>query len=457
VTRRTFLVVSGAAVAGAAAWAASSLLPGGGRRATTADGAAYRSIRLSLLEHLDQDVLPFWVSARINDEAHGGYLPHLDWNLRPTGAVERHFIVQLRLLYVHAVAISRAKGEELRTRLLDQYHRRFAFVRRRYEDARNGGFFSQPSDVDVGPKETSSQVHVVYLLSEVFLLIGHEEALELARAVFSLIDSAARDPVHGGYREHLGAASAHPRNVIKTLVVHMHMLLALTRLHQARPERIHLDRVEELASLLVSHFEIPNSRGNTYNALTLDWREIPPAGTTDTRTVYGHSAELIWYMLESARVLGKDVQKLGPWAARLADGLLRSGIRESGAVYFAGAYRGAAEDRTVWWWSQAEAMVAMLRVWEVTGEARYWDAFERIRDWTFRHIVRDRSGTWMAFTNRWGFQAAPLRAGGYWQSGYHATRALLACEQSLARLIARGAQRPADSPRRQVDSMGAFS
>ena len=93
-------------------------------------------------------------------------------------------------------------------------------------------------------------------------------------------------------------------------------------------------------------------------------------------------------------------------------------------------------------------MVTMLRMWELTGEARYWDAFERIRGWTFRHIVRDRSGPWIAYTNRWGFQAARLRAGAYWQAGFHVTRAVLECAETLGRLIAHGPQRLADEDRR---------
>jgi mannose/cellobiose epimerase-like protein (N-acyl-D-glucosamine 2-epimerase family) len=156
----------------------------------------------------------------------------------------------------------------------------------------------------------------------------------------------------------------------------------------------------------------------------------------DTKTVYGHSAELIWYMLESARVFNKNVQKLRPWMNRLADALLDSGVSRNGAVYWTGAYRGAAEDKRIWWWAQAETMVALLRVYEVTGDMRYWKAFQKVQLWTFRHMVPDGSGTWVAFTNRWGLRSAPSRAGGHWQSGFHVTRALLQCTQTLQRITA---------------------
>ena len=421
--RRIVLGVCGAGAA-AVAWR----LLGGHGGTSPPDDAAFRSIRRALVDHLDGDVLPFWTSGRINDAAPGGYLPHLDAELRPTGHVERHVIVMLRLLYVHAVALARAGDAEHRRALLARYRRRFDLLRRQYVDDRGSSVFNHPPG-GARRRETRSQVHAIYFLTEMFLLAGHAEALDLARSTFTALDAAAHDPVHGGYREPDG---------IKTLGVHMHLLLALVRLHQARPEPVHLDRIEELTSILVSRFPIPESRGNAYNALTHDWKEIPPAGTDHTRTVYGHTAELIWYVLESARVLRRDVAALGKWASHLASGVLASGVATSGAVYSAGAYRGGAEDLTVWWWAQAEAMLAMLRVFEVTGDARYWETFDRIRGWAFRHLVRDRSGTWVAFTDRWGTQPAPLRAGAHWQSGFHVTRALLQCEETLGRLLARG-------------------
>jgi mannose/cellobiose epimerase-like protein (N-acyl-D-glucosamine 2-epimerase family) len=413
----------------------------GCNRVDLPDAGTYQSIKNSLTEHLDKEVLPFWVSDKINDESYGGYLPYLDKRLLPTGKVEGHVIVQLRLLYVHAVAISRTSDEGLKTRLLGQYHRKFAFLKTQYWDNKNGGFFNYSSDHRARSlyslKETRSQVHAIYFLAESYLLVGHEEVLELARAVFSLIDLSGHDTVYGGYSSYYELSQDHRRNSVKTLGIQMHMLLALSRLHQATAETVYIDRAHEIADILVSRFEIPGSRGNAYNALTYDWHEIPPDGELDTKIVYGHSAEVIWYMLESATVFNRDVQALRPWLTRLTDALLDSGVSSSGAVYWTGAYRGKAEDKTIWWWAQAEAMIALLRVYEVTGDIRYWNGFQKVRLWTFRHVVLDHSGTWVAFMDRWGFRHAPLRAGSHWQTGFHVTRALLQCEQSLDHLLAR--------------------
>jgi len=402
--------------------------------------ATYVLVRQSLLEHLDKEVLPFWVSTKVNDETFGGYLPFLDDNFRPLGKVEEHVIVQLRVLYVHAVAVSRSADLDLKAELLRQYQRKFAFLKRQYLDEKSGGFFDSSYDRRAGSidflKETRSQVHAINFLAEIYLIIGHKEALELAKAIFSLIDKSAHDNVYGGYREYYEIPFGHPRNKIKTLSVQMHMLLALTRLYQAAPARIYFDRFEEIFEILKVRFVIPGSKGNVYNALFYDWQEIPPNGKLETKTVYGHSAELIWYLLEGATVFNKDLQSLIPWLTRVTNALLETGVSRGGAVYFAGDYRGKAKETRIWWWAQAETMVALLRVYETTRDIQYWIAFEKVRLWTFRNIVPDHSGTWVAFTDSWGFRRAPIRAGGHWQSGFHVTRALLQCIQTFDRLNA---------------------
>ncbi len=413
----------------------------GCNRVELPDARVYESIRNSLTEHLDQDVLPFWISGKINDPSYGGYLPFLDRRLLPTGRVEGHVIVQLRLLYVHAVAISRMAEPSLRAEILTQYRRRFAFLTKQYWDDKHGGFFDYPPDKRAAPvgsvKQTQSQVHAIYFLAESHLLIGNEEALEMAKAIFSLTDHGGHDTLYGGYTGYYELSHDHPDNKLKSLGIQMHMLLALSRLNQATAEQIYIDRVQEIANILLTRFEIPGSAGNAYNSLTNAWQEIPPNGELETKTVYGHSAELVWYMLESARLFDHDVEPLRPWLTRLTGALLANGVSRRGAVYWAGDYRGVAQNRTIWWWAQAEMMIALLRVYEAIGDVRLWDAFQKVRIWTFRRLVCGHSGTWVAFIDRWGLRQARTRAGGHWQTGFHVTRALLQCEQSLDRLIAR--------------------
>ena len=133
-------------------------------------------------------MLPFWVSTKVNNGAFNGYMPFLDGNFRPTGKIEEHVIVQLRLLYVHAVAVSRTADLDLKAELLRRYLGKFAFLKRQYLDEMSGGFFDSSGDTRAGStgflKETRSQVHAINFLAEIYLIIGHKEALETRQSDF---------------------------------------------------------------------------------------------------------------------------------------------------------------------------------------------------------------------------------------------------------------------------------
>lgn len=401
------------------------------------DSASLNSTRAGIVHHLDDQVLPFWTSPRFSRPEHGGYLPYLDAELRFTGKTERHVIPMLRLLYVHAVAISRTGDPARKSRLQDQFRERFEFLLDRYLDRERGGFYTRMDAADRpdgSPKETRAQIHAVYFLSQIGLLTGHKPSIELARSIDALVEERALDREHGGYLPYLELDPEHPLNQVKPLGIQMHMMLALVHLQRLSPEPRHASRIEALSGILTSRYTIPGSGGLIYNALSRDWREIEPDGSLNSVTVYGHGAELIWYLLEATGDQGLDLDGLTPWLVKATDALLESGMNREGAVYFTGDYRGRAIKTRVLRWPPAESMVAFLRMYELTGDRRYWSAFRKVRDWTFRYLIVDDSGTWIASASDRGIPRVTIRSGGSWQSGFHTVRALLQCEAALTRL-----------------------
>jgi mannobiose 2-epimerase len=162
----------------------------------TPSDTLYREVRYALSDHLDAEVLPFWVSARLHDQAFGGFLPHLDQDLKPTGETEGHVIVQLRSLYVHAVAVSRFQDARAKNRVRTQFQRKFTFLKQYYWDDEHGGFFNYVGNRETRrrtAKETRAQVHAINLLAEAYLLTGHEESLNIAKYLFALIHATGPD------------------------------------------------------------------------------------------------------------------------------------------------------------------------------------------------------------------------------------------------------------------------
>ena len=78
----------------------------------------------------------------------------------------------------------------------------------------------------------------------------------------------------------------------------------------------------------------------------------------ETKTVYGHSAELIWYLLEGATVFNKDIQSLIPWLTSCNECLARDQVCRSGACILR-VIIAALKGHKIWWWAQQRRDAAL--------------------------------------------------------------------------------------------------
>jgi mannobiose 2-epimerase len=139
----------------------------------------------------------------------------------------------------------------------------FEFLDSRLRDDRFGGFHWRvdsaggPLDSD---KHLYGQSFALYALSEYAIAAGDERATGYADELFDLIERHARDRLHGGYREFLkrdwSAADSNEVGylgkaaMVKTLNTHLHLLEALTRYADLRPDRRVHNALNELMYVL---------------------------------------------------------------------------------------------------------------------------------------------------------------------------------------------------------------
>ena len=91
-----------------------------------------------------------------------------------------------------------------------------------------------------------------------------------------------------------------------------------------------------------------------------------------------------------------------------------------------------ADDRKKVWWTQAEAIVSMLTMEELTGDATYHHYFDETLDFIEQHQIAQKGG-WWATVNEDGSRGQWNERTSMWQGAYHNGRALLLCEQMLRR------------------------
>ncbi|NPV47601.1 MAG: hypothetical protein HPY69_11625 [Armatimonadetes bacterium] len=381
------------------------------------------AVRAALVAHLDHEVLPWLTRPDAEDPA-------------PSWAADAGMpiIRVLRRLYVHSLAIERTDDQGTRERLRDQYDALFGRLVEGFRDPADGAWIVATTHDGHGvlraEKQTVSQVYVIYIMAELAGRLSDSRARALALETFADLEARGHDRQFGGYVERVDLPLDAPENAVKQLGTNMHAALAMARLFRIAPSALLRQRLEELLDIFTTHTPLVAS-GNAPLAFTRDWQPTALGENPQQQTLYGHNAELVSYTVEAIRALGRDPRDYLPWLRRVTAGVIRNGIGSDGRVYTWGPWVGPRENpNQLTWWPHTEAAITLARMYQLTGEDRYWKLCERVLRFTFERFVPDHSGAWYSDINTAdGFVADG--SGQPWFAGLHTTRMLLECDRAL--------------------------
>jgi len=176
---------------------------------------------------------------------------------------------------------------------------------------------------------------------------------------------------------------------------------------------------------------VPDS-GNAYIAYTRDWHGTTSGDDPSQQTLYGHNAELVWYMLDALEALGQDATPYLPWLERVTEAVIAGGIGSDGRTCTWGPLVGEPADRdNVRWWTSTEVLNMLARMFRLTRDARYCQLFDLVARHTFRQFVRAEDGEWYSDVNL--ADGTKSDGGGDpWFAGLHVTRMLVECSRALS-------------------------
>ena len=408
----------------------------------------YNAVADQTMNNLQTQVLAKWFPAAINREQ-GGFDQNFayDWSKLPGS--ERSIVYQSRLTWTAAQAALRLPGEEF-------IYRNFArhgieALSKQMWDAQNGGFYWQ---VDGGVADRQGEKHVygnafaIYALSAAYRATKDPSALRLAQQDFFWLEHA-HDAKNKGYFEALrrdGTPILAPvsdeqmsdyigtRYGYKSMNTHIHLLEAYGALYEVWPEPKLKTRLNELFELVRDKIAVEPGALNQY--FTLDWRPIPAEDS------YGHDIETAYLLTEAAHILGRDNDPKAKRAARmLVDHTLDVAFdKELGGIANDGGVFGGIHNPDKVWWSQAEALNALLLMHELYGtgpnaDPRYWQAF--LKQWNFirQYQIDPVNGGWFSYVKADGTPPEATRVkSDRWTESYHQGRALMNVTQTLRRL-----------------------
>ncbi len=369
---------------------------------------------------LRHNVLPFWIE-RVVDQERGGFHGAITNALEIQPSAERGALLAARILWTFSAAYRRFGDASL----LPMADHAYTALTDRFLDHEHRGFFwsaSPDGTVLQSRKQTYGQAFAIYALSEYHLATANSAPLELAVELHRLLESHARDPLHGGYLEATSRdwtpiadmrLSAADLNEPKSQNTHLHVLEAYTNLLRAWPDPALRHIQAALIDTMLTRIVNP-ATGHLGLFFALDW------SPRSTAVSYGHDIEAAWLLGEAADVLGdahlqERVRHLG---VKIADVTLAEGIDVDGAIFNAGE-PDRVTDTNKEWWPQAEAVLGFLYAYSISHDKRHLGAALRAWDFIENCLIDRTHGEWLRGVTRHGAVLENELKVGFWKCPYH--------------------------------------
>ena len=372
------------------------------------------------------NILKFWQLNTI-DSSYGGFCGRRDHFNKLIPKAEKGIILNTRILW----SFSAAGNFYGNTQYLEICERAFSYLKDKFKDEENGGVFwmvdykGLPS---ITRKQTYAQAFTIYSLSEYYKYSRNRAALEWGMEIFYQLEKIVLDVNSGGYIESFKRdwqpiedmrLSDKDLNASKTMNTHLHILEAYTTLFEVSGNEKVGRALEVLIHLILNRFLTEDYHFRLF--FSNDWNSL------STEVSYGHDIEAAWLLVNAARKLGnKDlIRSTETNAISIADSFVMQALDKDFGVYNNIDLQSMEVDTDKHWWPQAEAVVGLLYVWNITGINKYLNI--ALKTWNFidQAILDKINGEWFFRVNKDGVPYKNENKVGPWKCPYHNSRACM--------------------------------
>lgn len=384
-----------------------------------------RAAKLRFHDDLFNDTLPFWLNRSI-DEEHGGYFTAFDRDGKRL-ETDKSVWFQGRFAWMLATV---AETVEPREYWLKQAKYGIDFLQRHCIDRDGRYFFLVTRDGRPLRKRR-------YVFSECFAAMAYaaygraassEEHCQLAVELFKSIrgylgpNSSLEPKVEPSVRPMKSLASP---MILIGVAQEIRKATGLAECTEVIDQCIDEIRSDFVKGDLACVLENVSQQGELID--TFDGRLVNP----------GHSIELAWFLMEEARQ--RDLPDLTQLGIQILDWSLKLGWdKQYGGLYYFRDCHGlpCAEywHDMKFWWPHAEAMIATLLAWNLTGEDHYWSWHKTISSWSYQHFADPDFGEWFGYLHRDGTLSSTIK-GNHWKGPFHLPRMQHYCWQLLEEVI----------------------
>mgnify|MGYP002521944840 FL=1 len=347
-------------------------------------------MREEIQNHLVKDIIPFWKNLR--DDENGGYYGWVGYDLKVDKKAVKGCILNSRILWFFSNAYTALKDESL----LKEADHAFAFLKERCADRENGGIFwsirydGTPEDTT---KHTYNQAFAIYALSSYYEASGKQEALDMAKELFHIIETKCTDEI--GYKEAFDKAFHEIENdkLSENGVIAAKTMNTLLHVFEAYTELYRVAKLPEVGERL--HWIMETFAHKVYNP-ELHRQEVffdeNMKSIIDLHS-YGHDIETAWLIDRGVEVLGDPEMEalLSPITKDLTAQIYK--VAFDGHSLANECERGVVNTHRIWW-VQAETVIGFLNGYQKDPSRKeYLRAAES--EWQFikDHVIDKRAGS----------------------------------------------------------------
>lgn len=377
-------------------------------------------------ELLDK-VVPFWLE-KSQDLEHGGYFTCLERN-GDVFDTDKFVWLQGREVWMFATLYNKV---EKRQEWLDCAIQGAEFLKKHGHDGNLNWYFALDREGNplVEPYNIFSYTFAVIAFGQLSIATGNQEYADIAKRTFEIVLSKVDNPKGKWNKAAPGARSlksfALPM-ILCNVALEIEPLLDADFMERTINTCIHevMDvfyRPE--LGLIVEHL---STEGELVDCF--DGRLLNP----------GHAIEAMWFIMDLGKRLGR--QDLIEKAVQIALNEAEYGWdKKHGGIFYFMDRLGRPCQQLEWdqklWWVHIETLITMLKGYQLTGNAKCLEWFERVHNYVWTHFTDKEYPEWFGYLNRQGEVLLSLK-GGKWKGCFHVPRGLFQCWQILEDLAAR--------------------
>jgi N-acylglucosamine 2-epimerase len=378
-------------------------------------------------EILLNEVVPFWEN-NSPDWEFGGYFTCLDRQGKVYDT-DKFIWLQGREAWTFAMLYEKVESN---SKWLEMAKLGVEFLRDKARSPTGDFYFSTTrSGVPlVQPYNVFSDCFAALAFNQYGIATNSEEYLQLAKETFEQILARQLNPK--GIYEKAVPGSRPLRNFALPMIL-SNLCLELQNLLDPR---LVSDTLDACVKVVMKDF-LDQERGLIFENRTLQGEF---SDSFEGRLLNpGHGMEAMWFMMDIAS-RHKDHKLLEQAKEMTLSILSKSWDEEFGGIFYFLDSEGHSPQQLEWdqklWWVHLESMVALMKAYELTGDSRCLDWFEKVHRYAWAHFHDTEYGEWFGYLNRRGEVLLNLK-GGKWKGCFHLPRALFQIWKSAERISIR--------------------